>query len=139
MFSHIANDFIINDLNCKISNKIKTETNKKGGINLSMTEKIKSIYKKKSYKRLRPVLEFLYSRYWKSEGEYISTSDLAKEMGKDISGIRKALKKFELNGIVDIRYPEGKKDKAKKGGKIRILYRLSQEAYNIIRKTKTAQ
>jgi DNA-binding transcriptional ArsR family regulator len=103
-----------------------------------MTEKIKLIYEKKPYKKLKSILEFLYDRYWKSENEYISASELAKKIKKDPSGVCGALVEFKQDGIVDTRYPEGKKDKAKKGGRVRILYRLSQEAYDIIKKTKTA-
>ena len=101
-----------------------------------MIEIIKSIYKRKSYKRLRSVVEVLYAQYERSEDNHISTSELARSTGKDASNIGKSLARMRKEGIVDVKHPETKK--TKKGGRIRRLYKLSSKAYEVIKKTKTA-
>ena len=106
-----------------------------------MIERIESIYKRKSFKRLRAVLEVLYAQYKGAKDNHISISELAKATKKDASGVGKILIKMREEKIVDVTYSmylREKKYKPKERGKIRRLYRLSPEAYNIIEKTKTA-
>ena len=97
-----------------------------------MTEIIKSIYKKKSYGKLKLILEFLYAQHERSENEYISVSDLARKrkIKKDVSNTRKVLIKMGKEGIIDVKCLGDARNKK--------LYKLSKEAYNIIKRIKTA-
>ena len=103
-----------------------------------IAERIESIYKRKSYSKLKSILELLYVQYQRSRDEYVSVSKLAKKIEADSSNTRKSIEKMRKEGIVNAIYSEEKKHKAKKGGKVRRLYKLSLEAYNIIEKAKTA-
>ncbi len=106
-----------------------------------MIERIESIYRRKSYKRLRAVLEELYVQYKGAKDNHISISELARKIKKDASSVGKILVEMEEEGIVDVTYSmysREKKYKPKERVKARRLYRLSPEAYNIIEKTKTA-
>ncbi len=103
-----------------------------------MAERIELIYKKESHKKLKLILESLYARYQRLKNEYISVSELATKIEKDLSNTRKVLIKMEKEGIVDAKYSENAKGKTR-GGRTKKSYRLSQEAYDIIKETKTAK